>query len=70
MPPSKQRAWHERFGLLGWFRRRLRNVLYRMVRQMAATDDDRDLLIAALDGAHAGRHVRPEGLDVSGPSPY
>ena len=70
MPPSKQRAWHERFGLLGWFRRRLRNVLYRMVRQMAATDDDRDLLIAALDGAQAGRHVRPEGLDVSGPSPY
>jgi hypothetical protein len=67
--PRRARPWHERLPLLGWFRNRLRNALFRRIRDIAATDDGRDMLVSALEGVFAGRTRGLEGLDAE-PLPY
>jgi hypothetical protein len=65
----RERPWHERFPLLGWFRNRLRNALFGMARGVVTTGEGRDMLVDSLDGVYAGRAGRPAGL-VSEPAPY
>jgi hypothetical protein len=67
--PLKQ-PWYERFRVLGWFRRALRNGLFRLVRRVAASEEGRDILIQALEGIYAERGVRPPGIESDPPSPY
>ena len=67
---KRSRPWHERFRVLGWFRNRLRNALFGMAREAAATGDGRDILVDALGGVYAGQASRLERLAaVAAPYP-
>jgi hypothetical protein len=66
---KRARPWHERFRVLGWFRNRLRNVLFGVARGVVATGDGRDMLVATLDGIYTGRASRTAG-PASAAAPY
>lgn len=70
MSSSPKQPYHERFRVLGWCRRKLRNALFNFVRKIANNEEGRDILVNALQGIHAGRNVYPEGFDASLTTPY
>jgi hypothetical protein len=70
MHASNKRPLSERIAVLGWARRRLRNLLFGMAQKMSASDDGRDMLARGLEGLLASPVRRLDDIGPSLASPY
>src|SRR5262245_36641455 len=67
---SNRKALHERIGLWGWLRTRMRRRLFGFLEELAATDDAKAIQAAALQNVFARRPLGPRTQLDPSDSPY
>src|SRR5258708_3683679 len=63
---GRQVPWHERFAILGWFRKRIRNTFFGLSRKAVRTDEGKEILANSLQNLLDWRpRSLPSNLDLS-----